>query len=407
MLNNMLKYLHILLVIVIMETDIMDSDKTMKDFWVIRTNRINVGKVSRGVELNNIESLNAVIAELEALTNTKCPPEKYEKFKIKFITNKQFQFHPDVIIPDFYKTEKDPLKITNALIFGTKYDESIHIDNTFAIRNRELELQLNAIHDKHRAEIELIRTKLLAQQEEATLKIKAELKQQKEDEINRLKDSYNAQIDIFKQSKSKGNVEKGIIGQDTCSELLAKVYDTEPIDIHSADKVCDIYTDIYGIRVAWEVKNYTVPVDSRQIEKFKRDMDINKDYHVGVLVSLNTHIANHYKGGNYIDFEFFDNRCLIYINKLTSDGLQEEILKSLIPLFKYINSVKNLINKSDSEYEKLYTKTQKIIDIINPLLSKFIQNLKDMKASINKLEELHSTFNKDILTIIDIISILN
>jgi hypothetical protein len=386
-----------------METEISEMSWYIKGLNMFVTLPNGKNK-SRTINPDNIIE---TIEYLESKNSVLCPDDKRKEFIAKYTTNNTINFHKDVSIPEFYRTEKDPIRITNALLFGTKYDESMHIDTAISIRNREIELQLNAIQDKHKAELELLRTKLQAQQEESILKLKAEMKEQKDSEINRLKDTYNSQIELFKQTKSKGNVEKGSIGQDKCIELLAKVYESEPIDIHNGDKQCDIYTDIYGIRVAWEVKNYTVPVANSQIEKFKRDIEINKDYNVGVLVSLNTHISNHYKGGNYLDFELFDNRCLIYINKLTSDGLQEEILKSLIPLFKYINSVKTLINGSESEYEKLHTKTQKIIDVINPLLSKFIQNLKDMKASINKLEELHSTFNKDITTIIDIISILN
>ena len=135
-------------------------------------------------------------------------------------------------------------------------------------------------------------------------------------------------------------------------------------------------------------------------------MIINNDYDVGVLLSLNTNISSHFKGNSTFDIEFDNNKCFIYVNKLLVDGMQEEILKSLIPLFKYIKHIKPKLTGDESQSTILLDKLDKIKTIINESINDFKSQLKQMKTAINKLEEIHSEFTKKLSIFTNIIELI-
>jgi hypothetical protein len=87
---------------------------------------------------------------------------------------------------------------------------------------------------------------------------------------------------------------------------------------HHGDRMCKIR----GCEAMFEVKEYSNDVPSKEVDKFKRDMEEHPDFHLGVFASMNTNISK--KSGNYIQMEWTSrSQLLIYINRLQSHSLED------------------------------------------------------------------------------------
>jgi hypothetical protein len=97
--------------------------------------------------------------------------------------------------------------------------------------------------------------------------------------------------------------------------------------------------------ILWEVKNYDKIVPTHEVDKFIRDMRMNPDCSIGVMVSRNTDITGKNKTGQKA-IEFMEDRMLIYLN--TFDTMPQSTLQDLMLLFKTFWHISRNFESMDS-----------------------------------------------------------
>lgn len=135
---------------------------------------------------------------------------------------------------------------------------------------------------------------------------------------------------------------KGRQAEETLAELLKQVFGTsdngEEFTIAQTSKdsySADIVMTWKLAKLMWESKDYKEQVNTKEIQKFRRDFELNKESVLGVMVSFHSGITGHMKAGN-IDLETLpDGRMLVYVSNLADSGQQPvTILQSLKPFLE-------------------------------------------------------------------------
>lgn len=176
-----------------------------------------------------------------------------------------------------------------------------------------------------------------------------ELRQQIRDSSTKLVDSFqNFKLELTRQNAQymSANVNnsslKGKAAELILAELLTSAYGCVPngeefsVNI-TAKESCsaDIHMKWMKSNILWESKNYKEQVNAKEIQKFKRDFDLNKEMTLGVMVSFHSGIVGHSKSGN-IDLEYTpDGRMLIYVSNFAEEGTDPlQTLQSLRPFLE-------------------------------------------------------------------------
>ena len=174
-----------------------------------------------------------------------------------------------------------------------------------------------------------------------------------------MKDSSRTLTDGFQNFKEQilkntGSQKKGVQGEGLFMDFLQRVFGSGGIkeefsleDVGKEGHQGDMHMSWKGHKVLWEVKNYGRNVDTKEVTKFLRDMEENKDMSIGVMVSLTTGITGHQKTGN-IDLEMLrDGRMCIYINFFLKNEDPTSLLQSLMPFMEVF-----LINKKPATVDE-------------------------------------------------------
>lgn len=150
----------------------------------------------------------------------------------------------------------------------------------------------------------------------------------------------------------------------------------------------DIHMTMRGLKTMWEVKNYSRIVDSKEVQKFHRDMMTNPDISVGIMVSMCSGIQGHTKAGDIDLYPMHDGRMCIYINNFEKHEDPQYYLQSLQPFLEvFSRQHKKLIENKDNgddnisalELEQL-KKTNSVIQLM-------------LKEHQRKTVELRNMFN--------------
>jgi hypothetical protein len=152
--------------------------------------------------------------------------------------------------------------------------------------------------------------------------------QQHKEAMAALKASYSELEDKLRKELGKAtaaaaSVEIGKQGEMKFEDMVEKYTQWGPLKNtsklnHHGDRMCKIR----GCEAMFEVKDYSNDVPSKEVEKFRRDMEEHPDFHLGVFISMNTNISK--KSGSYIQMEWTSrSQLLIYINRLQSHSLED------------------------------------------------------------------------------------
>lgn len=152
--------------------------------------------------------------------------------------------------------------------------------------------------------------------------------QQHKEAMAALKVSYSELEDKLRKELGKAtaaaaSVEIGKQGEMKFEDMVEKYTKWGPLQNtsklnHHGDRMCKIR----GCEAMFEVKDYTSDIPSKEVDKFRRDMEEHPDFHLGVFASMNTNISK--KSGNYVHMEWTSrSQLLIYINRLQSHSLED------------------------------------------------------------------------------------
>lgn len=138
----------------------------------------------------------------------------------------------------------------------------------------------------------------------------------------------------------------------------------------------------------WEAKNYGRNVDKKEVDKFLRDMELNKEFAVGILISMETGIVGHTKAGDIDMEELSDGRIVLYISNL---GQQEDVvyyLQGLRPLLEVLVSRQNKVISQEKQEE---SEKQKALEERLQVLLILIRN---HQGTVNRLKNLMNIHKK-------------
>jgi len=217
---------------------------------------------------------------------------------------------------------------------------------------------------------------------------------------DKLSNELNEFLNKYKYNSST----KGIISETQLYSILQNVFPSdEIIDCRSLTANCDFKInrlDSQKPTILFENKDYNRNVTTDEVEKFIRDIKIQK--HHGIFISQNSPIT--YKKNYQIDI--INNLIMVYISNVNYceekiqiavdiiDSLSQKIL-SLVDDNENEENNKNysiIINKEDlddllKEYNNFYKQKTDLIDFVK------ISN----KQLIDKIEEVHFNSIKKIL----------
>ena len=162
-----------------------------------------------------------------------------------------------------------------------------------------------------------------------------------------LKESSRSLTDGFQSFKEQmlktntGSSTKGKQGEIALNDMILKAFGSVGIseeftleDVGKEGHQGDLIMRWKGHKVLWEVKNYSDTVKQKEVTKFHRDMEENRDIQLGIMVSLHTAIVGHHKTGHVDLEELRDGRKCIYIHTLMRHEDPVLVLQSLKPFME-------------------------------------------------------------------------
>lgn len=251
------------------------------------------------------------------------------------------------------------------------------IDN-LQIQNTELSKTVDSIGERIRQEERQNRQELLEEKDKVIISLKEELKSLRMTLANLTMGFQDFRSDLQKaqtaQATAQANTQanssiKGRKGEVDLINMITNAYGNGPIgenftcqgtskDAYSAD----IRMEWRGGCVLWESKNYKDTVNSKEVQKFRRDMEMNKEYAVGVMVSLYSGIAGYTKYGNCEIEALSDGRQIIYLSNLLALDSPEPgyILGSIRPFLEvFVHIWRQELKEQQRQQEQTQNETER------------------------------------------------
>ena len=179
-----------------------------------------------------------------------------------------------------------------------------------------------------------------------------------------VRDSQRVMLDGFQTFKEQivrsttGSSAKGRIGEQGFGGLLLTAFGSVGVDeefelegVGKEGYQGDLHMKWKGQKIMWEVKNYTRTVEDKEVLKFKRDMEQNVDFSIGVMVSLNSGIAHHTKAGDIDLQQLPDGRVLVYLTNFMRHENTLVVIQGLKPFLETFMQRRPNIDKMDSGEE--------------------------------------------------------
>lgn len=168
---------------------------------------------------------------------------------------------------------------------------------------------------------------------------------------------------------------KGIAGENNILSELQNQFNNVK-DMSGISHCGDIWIEN---RVMLDIKNYKNTLPKSQIEKFKQDMDQNKDIICGMLLSLNSGISGH----NIFSLEEYgENRFIFYLPNSGSFPLTP-LIEIGLKLAEYI------VNKANKEKKK---------KDLSKFANLYLENLNEQMENYNEMNELCTKLSSKIGT---------
>jgi len=230
---------------------------------------------------------------------------------------------------------------------------------------------------------------------------------------NKIESIYKQQIETLQNSLNEytkkaitNNVSsnKGKSGEQDFDSLVDTFTTWHLKDTSKTPQSCDRFGEIRGCKTLFEIKNYSYNIPKKEIDKFKRDLEVHSDCPLGIFVSLNTMIVGASQDFFYTEFTS-SNQLLIYIQQFNNydSGTLFSVLNSLVEIALLLyNKSTNLEEDSglQSKIDTLKPILQNEIILISKIITEQQGNTKFLIESIQKqnsslkhnLEKIQFTF---------------
>ena len=161
---------------------------------------------------------------------------------------------------------------------------------------------------------------------------------------------------------------KGKMGESSFDTLVQQYTTWDIEDTSKIPQSCDRLGKIRGCKTLFEIKNYGYNIPKKEVDKFKRDLEVHKDSPLGIFISLNTNIVGGQQEFLYTEFTN-SNQLLIYIQQFNNQD--PSTIFSILDAFVDIALL--FYNKTSNNIEDV--SVQNKIDSIKPILQNELTNL--------------------------------
>ena len=186
------------------------------------------------------------------------------------------------------------------------------------------------------------------------------------------------QLEEYTKNTISQNVSsnKGKTGEQNFDTLVENLTSWSLENTSKMPQSCDRYGIIRNCKTLFEIKNYGHNVPKREIDKFKRDLEVHKDCPLGIFISLNTNIVGGPQDFFYTEFTN-SNQLLVYIQNFNNYDASTlfSVIDSLIDVAMLLNTKCNVSEDSVSIQSK--------VDSIKPILQMEINNISNIIKEIN------------------------
>lgn len=194
---------------------------------------------------------------------------------------------------------------------------------------------------------------------------------------SKIETMYRTQIQTLQESLNEytkkaliNNVSsnKGKVGEQNFDTLVESFTTWKIEDTSKMPQSCDRFGEIRGCKTLFEIKNYSYTIPRKEVEKFKRDLEVHKDCPLGIFISLNTMIVGAPQDFFYTEFTS-SNQLLLYVQQFNNydPNTLFSVLNSLIEVALLLHSKSN-VNEEDLGL-------QQKINSIKPILQNEILNI--------------------------------
>lgn len=293
------------------------KDLTQKEFQIALGLAVNaLQKMNSSVE--NISYKEALDKEIKS--HTQILSQQKEDLEARLELARKNAVSERIIITEKFSEEIKQLKSSLAISEQAVKDIEGRSGAMFKNLLDEVKQQMAASHSQEISRVEATYQRFQVNSD-----------QQHKDAMAALKASYSELEDKLRKELGKAtaaatasaSVEIGKQGEMKFEDMVEKYTRWGPLQNtsklnHHGDRMCKIR----GCEAMFEVKDYSNDVPSKEVDKFKRDMEEHPDFHLGVFASMNTNISK--KSGSYIQMEWTSrSQLLIYINRLQSHSLED------------------------------------------------------------------------------------
>jgi len=312
-------------------------------------------------------------------------------------TNKRNHKESFLILQNQAKAEFEPIEKKMRLDMDNLEKQISQYKNTIETlqkRSQFEEQQRMEMETKIRNEERRNREDIIREKESRIQLLEKDLRQAMYTVGNTVCESQRNLSDSFQNFRDQlmkintGSSLKGKSAESIFTDLLQRTFGSTPnneeFSVENLGSTESHSGDIHMIwrnsKILWEIKNYSKAVDTKEVEKFHRDMVTNLNISVGVLVSMTTGIVGHTKAGNIDLQQLPDGRVCIYISYFDKHADSQEFLQSLQPFLE-------VFSRRTEATPTLENETIERFKIVNETILSLIRNHQ------NKLNDLKTSFS--------------
>jgi hypothetical protein len=292
------------------------KDLTQKEFKVAMTLAVSaLQKMNSSAE--NLSYKEALDKEVKSYTQVLS--QEKEDLAAKLDLAKRNAVSEKNLITEKFLEEIKQLKSSLAISEQAVKDISGKSENMFKNLLDDVKKQMSANHSQEISRVEATYQRFQVNSDQQHKEAMAALKAS----YSELEDKLRKELVKATAATASASVEIGKQGEMKFEDMVEKYTKWGPLQNtsklnHHGDRACRIR----GCEAMFEVKEYSNDVPSKEVDKFKRDMEEHPDFHLGVFASMNTNISK--KAGNYVNMEWTSrSQLLIYINRLQSHSLED------------------------------------------------------------------------------------
>jgi hypothetical protein len=203
------------------------------------------------------------------------------------------------------------------------------------------------------------------------------------DEIARLQSHFDTLEAKLRKETDRGAIsaEKGKKGELDFEDAASQYTTWPPLENtskepHRTDRACKIRQCL----TLFEIKNYSNDVPSKEVEKFRRDMEENSDSPLGVFVSMNTNIANK-KSGAFISLEWTSKHQLLLFISQFNLHTPKDVLDYIDCAAEFASTFYRTARERPESSEQALA-LQRNIDTVKILIQNALRDIGDMATSL-------------------------